>query len=77
MFSVELKVNGMLVGHAYGVNKGHVDNSIYCKYRWHYYDVAKEAMHNGFIKHDPSKGLEQLVSDILSEVAFSKNKVEF
>ncbi len=70
MLSVELKVNGVMVGHIYGRNISGNDH-MYCSehiYRWEYYKPEQRQMVSGTVKHIRDDGIEKLISLILKEV---------
>lgn len=62
MISLETKVNGLLIGCAYIVNKGQVDNGDGpCVYSVEYYRMGKEpAILNFKVVHHSEDGFEKL-----------------
>jgi hypothetical protein len=67
MFTVELKINGALVGHVYGVNKGVAANGK-TSYVYDYYDVGNRKITKGTVKHKRDDGLNKLIALILEDV---------
>lgn len=70
VFTVELKINGTLVAHLYGVNKGPVvskETDDFGVYHYHYYDVSTGKAINNTIRHRRSEGLRNLVVACLED----------
>ena len=72
MFTVELKINGTLIAHVYGHNEGFDEKTGDYKYRYEYYEVESRKVTNGIITHDRKKGLNALVSSILTHAEKEK-----
>ena len=69
MFTVELKVNGALVGHIYGVNKGlYLEGKGETIYDYEYYDVGKRDLIKGEVLHKREGGIKCLIKLILEDV---------
>jgi len=72
MFTVELKINGSLIGHIYGQNKGE-DISGKTKYDYDYYDVDRREQTKGTLLFRREDGIRALIAAILTkEDNFSK-----
>ena len=72
MFSVEVKINGVLIGHLYGHNNGHMESdalSDKCLYSYEYYEpgTGKEVK-RGNITHKRDDGAAKLVSEIFKKL---------
>lgn len=67
MLSAELKVNGVLVAHLYGHNKGFTDPDGNYVYFWELYEVGKSKVSSGTLTHSRPDGLIVLVQKMLSE----------
>jgi hypothetical protein len=67
MFTVEIKINGTMIGHIYGHNEGDLANGK-CKYRYEYYEIEKRKVRNGMVEHARTDGIRQLVAAILNDV---------
>ena len=81
MFTVELKINGSLIGHVYGHNEGLVEqphdfsnSNPKSKYKYAYYGVENQKLINGKITHSRDDGLERLISSILLDVDKKKSE---
>ena len=68
MFTVELRVNGALVGHVYGRNIGDVPGTRRCRYSWEYYEVEQGQVQGGELEHDPGQGIAALAAAVLGKV---------
>jgi len=69
MFTVELKINGSMIGHIYGHNEGvRASDAEGDRYRYEYYRPETRRVHNGEITHVRSEGIEKLVALILMDV---------
>jgi hypothetical protein len=76
MFTAELKINGLLVGHLYGVNKGPVVSeqvNDLCHYEYHYYDTESGTVVHGNLVYRQSNGLPALVSECLTDAKDKRN----
>lgn len=82
MFTVELKINGMLIGVIYGHNEGAArdpdDASFYdpdlCLYTYSYFHCSDGRTVKGTITHRRSEGLEILASRILAKAAETEDE---
>lgn len=66
MFTVEIRINGSMIGHIYGHNEG--DTADGCKYRYEYYEPETRKLIKGNIEHKRSKGIRQLITQILNDI---------
>ena len=74
MFTVEIKINGALIGHVYGKNLGVVSgdaDGVITKYGYEYYEPEKRKITSGEVKHHRSKGVRPLLTKILNDVEAS------
>jgi len=68
MFTVELRVNGALVGHVYGRNVGDGAQGR-DRYAWEYYEPELGGrLLTGVVEHLRSDGLAKLAAKVLKEV---------
>ena len=77
MFSVEVRINGSMIGHIYGHNEGFTNNSKKydeCNYTYQYYDVQEGIVYSGEVKHERQDGIEELLKRILQKQCRSKVK---
>ena len=70
MFTVEIKINGSLIGHIYGHNEGHTDKGD--RYRYEYYETETRKIVNGEVTHPRRNGIRPLITAILSDVEHTK-----
>ena len=69
MFTVELKVNGALIGHVHGINKGfHLEVDGEALYEYEYYDVEARSLTKGNIFHNRDDGIKCLIKSILDDL---------
>ena len=68
MFTIEIKINGSLVGHIYGHNEGHINAKGETLYRYEYYEVETRRVRPGTVRHVRKGGIRSLVVAILSSV---------
>jgi hypothetical protein len=73
MFTVEIRVNTLLVAHVYGRNLGKHDGKT-CEYLWEYYELEKGAVIQGIMRQPPGNGIAPLVAKILTKVSKEKAK---
>jgi hypothetical protein len=67
MFTVEIKVNGSLIGHIYGRNmSGDKDGK--CWYNYEYYEPETRHVMKGTVPHKREDGIRALVTTILNHV---------
>jgi hypothetical protein len=67
MFTIELRINGALIGHIYGRNVG-VFSKDKCRYKYEYYEPENRGIIKGEIVHNRNKGIRALVCDIFKKV---------
>ena len=70
MLTIEMKINGTLIGQVYAHNKGYVDGSI-CKYDWHCYQMdmkGNPTITQGTLRHDRPDGFNKLAEAIFKEL---------
>lgn len=67
MFSVEIKVNGVLAAHVMGENIGNVGDGKECLYNYHLYDTKEACVNSSEIVHDQDDGILTLVKEILKK----------
>jgi len=67
MLSVELKVNGTLIGYVYGKNIAPVPGGKY-RYEYEYYEPELRELKTGVVLHKREDGLRTLVAAILEDV---------
>jgi len=66
MFTIEIKINGVMIGHIYGVNIGgkeHGKNS----YSYEYYKPESREVNKGLVRHAREDGIEKLIALILED----------
>ncbi len=69
MISVELKVNGVMVGHIYARNITPVDKLVGLNlYHCEYYRPEKRKVSKGKVSHKREDGIEKLVGKILTTI---------
>ena len=66
MFTVEIKINGSLIGHIYGHNEGPTPDGD--RYRYEYYETEKRKVVNGEVVHHRADGIRPLIAAILSDI---------
>jgi len=67
MFTVEIKVNGALIGHIYGQNLG-VELDGKTKYKYEYYEPGANKIVNGSVYCVREDGIRPLITTILNEI---------
>ena len=72
MFSVDIKINGVLIAHLYGQNRGYADylrseDSSY-KYEYHVINKRGTPVVYGNLTHNRADGIEILVHKILEKI---------
>lgn len=75
MFTVEIKINGSLIGHIYGHNEGDSPDGKGDKYRYEYYEPETREVRNGNVVHRRSDGIRKLVAAILNDAEPKTKKV--
>ena len=69
MFTVELKINGALIGHVHGINKGlYPEGKGETLYNYEYYNVEERDLIAGHVLHKRDDGLPNLVRLILEDM---------
>jgi hypothetical protein len=66
MFSVEIKINGAMIIHIYGHNKGS-NGAGKTLYDYEVYEVASRALAKGEVAHERSAGIAPLLVKILKD----------
>jgi len=67
MFSVELKINGAMIGHIYGRNIESLGEGIY-RYTYEYYEPETRGIRKGTIVHRQVDGVRHLIALILKDM---------
>lgn len=70
MFTVEIRINGSLVSHIYGLNTTHLhgfDPDHGDCYECQVYDVEKRASRDVSVRHHREDGINALVAKIIKE----------
>ena len=68
MFTIEIKINGAMIGHIYGQNKGSVGDGEY-EYCYEYYEPDNKInLQRGTVRHKRSDGIKELVKLILEDL---------
>ncbi len=70
MFTVEIKINGSMIGHVYGRNVG--DTPKGSQYDYEYYDVENRKIVGGKILHKRERGIKALIASILADTETKK-----
>jgi len=73
MFTVEIKINGSLIGHIYGHNEG-VDKNNNTEYTYEYYRPESRKLVNGKILFRREDGIENLICSILEDYSKKQKK---
>lgn len=69
MFTVELKINGTMIGHIYGKNKGLASEGTgETIYEYEYYEPDGGDIARGFVLHKREDGLRHLVRLVLEDI---------
>lgn len=69
MFSIEVKVNNLLVGHLYAKNKGYVlDYPELCHYSCRYYMPETGQVSECEVWHNREEGINELVRKVFNEL---------
>jgi hypothetical protein len=69
MFTIEIKINGAMIGHISGVNKGlDPEGKGESIYEVDYYKTESRQLAKGTIRHFRGNGIEHLVCLILEEL---------
>ncbi len=67
MFTVEIKVNTVLMSHIYGVRREEVKNGAF-RYTYEYYQTQLRKVTKGEVTHVPDKGMRTLIRLILDDI---------
>lgn len=74
MFTVEIKINGTMLGHIYGrnlqVQEGGLD-----RYEYEYYEPEIPKLRCGTVLHGRKNGIRKLVKIILDDVDKKESKI--
>lgn len=73
MFTIEIKINGTMIGHIYGRNLCVQENGL-SLYDYEYYEPEIPKLQRGTISHCREQGIRKLVKLILSDVDKQENK---
>ena len=80
MLTVEIKVNGNIVGCLYAHNEGPIpgynEGGDEYHYSWEYYRVRSKKIITGLCEHGRSDGIEVLVKKILQKICKNKKILE-
>lgn len=72
MISMDLRVNGILIGHIYCHNEGsiHMDNILDLhQYYWEYHEIGKhKKVQHGHVRHRRNEGAIKLFSIIIKDI---------
>jgi hypothetical protein len=71
MFTVEIKINGSLIGHIYARNVKDVGLDE-CEYAYEYYEPESRGLTKGKVRHRRKDGIRPLVGMILGDVGVKK-----
>lgn len=72
MFTLEFRINGMLVGVVYGHNERDLSADT-CEYSYHYHEVDKGNILSGHVVHVREDGLAKLCQKILTDAERQTN----
>ena len=72
MFTIEIKINGSMIGHIYGRNIGYTEdcgpNEHMMNYTYEYYEPETREIKSGRVKHERTDGARRLVQLILEDL---------
>jgi len=63
MITIEIRINGALIGHIYAVNLRGAPDGL-CEYRYEYYEPDRGSLVTGKIKHQRPEGALALVAKL-------------
>lgn len=66
MFTIEIKINGNLIGHIYGRNMGMKGEET--QYVYEYYEPDTPKLIKGEVLHDRDAGIRPLICKILNDI---------
>lgn len=72
MFTVEIRINGMLINHIYGRNMTAKVKGQDC-YKYELYETETQKIRTGEVHHNPKNGIRQLIAEILNDVKDKSN----
>ena len=67
MFTIEIKINGAMIGHIYGRNVKDMGNG-QNEYDYEYYEPEQRNLKKGTVSHARSDGIRKLVNKILTDI---------
>ena len=67
MITVEIRINGALIGHIYAVNERGASDGL-CEYRYEYYEPDRGGLVTGKVKHERTKGAAELVKKLAANI---------
>lgn len=68
MFTIEIRVNGAMIGHIYGRNISHGDGGDFDDYSYEYYEPYARKLMRGKVTHKRGDGIRRLTSVILADI---------
>jgi len=71
MFTVEIRINGTLIGHIYGRNMGRNPGGK-TRYDYEYYEPELPNVRKGSVMHERDGGIRPLIAAILADVPAEK-----
>ncbi len=75
MFSIEIRLNSILIGHIYGRNIKTISfEPEICEYSYKYYKPEDSSVIEGKIKHERNKGIDSLTEKIFLDVQKKRRK---
>ncbi len=66
MFTVEIRINGSLISHIYGQNRGMTGELT--NYAYEYYEPETRNLKKGTVQHDRDAGITPLITKILNDL---------
>ena len=67
MFTVEIRINGSMIGHIYGRNVGEVGKGKH-EYHYEYYEPENRTVVKNTVVHDRKKSIRKLITTILNDI---------
>ena len=74
MFTVEIRINGSMIGHIYGHNEGENYKTGLTTYRYEYYRPESQKIVNGSVLFKRNDGIEDLIRVILEDYSEKTKK---
>lgn len=68
MLTVEVRINGSLIGYVYCVNELMAPSGGECRYRYEYYEPERGKLTSGKVMHKQSHGAVALVKKLVDAV---------